>query len=118
MQSPRSPQPERGRKGASCGRPPPLGGSWPRLATSPERRWPGALGPGGAGAGLGSRPAAPEVAPWGGRRGFCEPWGRGRACLFKSRAPPRLAGARSLTKEQDVVDLSPNHREEMIVNFL
>lgn len=47
-------------------------------------------------------------------------WGGEGPVLVSLRAErcPRLAGARSLTKEQDVVDLSPNHREEMIVNFL
>lgn len=46
-------------------------------------------------------------------------WGEGPVLVsLRAERCPRLAGARSLTKEQDVVDLSPNHREEMIVNFL
>lgn len=86
-----------------CGQAPqeqPLGQSCPEAA--PRGGWKSRVGRGGGG-------GAP------GRAG-----GEGGACAVSLRAEycPRLAGARSLTKEQDVVDLSPNHREEMIVNFL
>lgn len=104
--------------------PPPrgLGGAHTPGEGSQSRSWPGT--PGGE---QQFRYSCPEAALR--KAGSTElEWGVGTGKGWRGEGPvlvslraercPRLAGARSLTKEQDVVDLSPNHREEMIVNFL